>query len=129
MVSSHRPALIASVVISLFTASALLVSACKKPAPSSVDTGSDGSASIAVAPSELNPDGSLAEAALRKVETANAAGKSVTVNFVRAAVSDAGLKQLGQYKHLRRVIAYGGRVTSQGIDALKKDIPEVEIQK
>ena len=66
---------------------------------------------------------------MSKIQSANAASQNVTVNFVRTGLSDAGLKQLGQYKHLRHVNAFGSRITAQGIEALKKDIPEVDVQK
>jgi len=78
--------------------------------------------------SDLNPDGTLNAAALDSLRK-HSGDPVVNVLFLRTRLTDAGLAQLGQFHNIRRVNASSSRITDRGIEALKKEIPEVAVTK
>jgi hypothetical protein len=102
---------------------AVTTSGCKK----SGDTAEGASKVIAL--TDVNPDGTINEQGMQKIEKEAAGAPSVTVEFVRVRISDAGLAQLAKFPNLRRVEAGGSPLSQGAIDKLKAAIPEVEVLK
>jgi hypothetical protein len=75
---------------------------------------------------DLNKDGSITDQGLAKVQ-AKSGEASLTVVFVRSPISDAGLNQLAKFSNVKRVEAFGSRVTPAGIQKLKGALPQVEV--
>jgi hypothetical protein len=103
----------------LFCAIAVL-GGCKKSSNTAEPT------VVALAPVDINPDGTISDAGIQKIE-AQAGAPNLTVAFVRTQLSDAGLLQLAKFPNLRHVEAIGSRVTPEGVEKLKGTIPEVEV--
>lgn len=49
------------------------------------------------------------------------------INLVNTPITDAGLKKLTTLKGLKRIYCWQTKVTQAGIDALKKALPQVEV--
>jgi len=76
--------------------------------------------------SDLNRDGTINDAGLAKIQ-AKSGEASLTVVFVRSPISDAGLNQLAKFPNVKRVEAFGSRLTQGGIQKLKAALPQVEV--
>ena len=99
--------------------------ACKK---TSGDSGDVQPAVVALMGRDLNPDGSVSNEGMKKLES-QASAQSITLRIVRAQISDAGLNQLGKFRNIRGVDAYGSPLTDTGIQMFKKSVPEAEVNK
>lgn len=100
-----------------------VLAGCNKSSESNAGT----LVAVALSGADLNAEGTIKNEAIQKLDQAGSGNLSVT--FVRAPLSDAGLSQLAKFRNLRRVEAIGSRVTQAGIDKLKHDVPEVEVVK
>ena len=76
--------------------------------------------------SDLNRDGTITDAGLAKIQ-AKSGEASLTLVFVRSPITDAGLNQLGKFSNVKRVEAFGSRLTQAGIQKLKAALPQVEV--
>ena len=83
---------------------------------------------VLLLPADINKDGTISPTGLQKIE-AKAGESNLLVGFVRAPLSDAGLNQLAKFTNIRRVEAFGSRITPAGVEKLKRAIPEVEVVK
>ena len=104
----------------------MMVVGCKKPTESA--GGSQPEAEIAILGKDLNPDGTLGTGAFKTLDDEAKQG-ALSVNFVRAPLSDRGLLQLAKYPNVRHVAAAGSKITDAGIDQLKRALPNVEVVK
>ena len=98
-----------------------IVGGCKKsdvPPPIAIP--------VAFSPKDLNADGTLNDKAIAELQ-GKSSEKALAVAFFRANLSDAGLAQMASFKNIHRIDAIGSRITQEGIDKLKKSLPEVEV--
>lgn len=104
----------------------LIAGGCKK----STEGGSSEAAEAVIAfpGGALNPDGTLPDATLQKIQSHSTDAK-LTVSFVRSDLTDSGLAQLATFPNIRHVEAIGSRISNQGIDKLKQAIPEVQVSR
>ena len=100
---------------------------CKKSGDSTNTSGAT-AATVILASTDMNPDGTVSKTGLQKIE-AESGAPSLTVIFARTRLTDGGLKQLAKFRNLRRVQALGSPLSPEAIDTLKAAVPEVEIIK
>jgi hypothetical protein len=113
--------------LALFVGVTVLLDGCTKK-EDQPEKGRGETTVVALSAADLNKDGTVSDAGLQKIQE-KASSPNLTVVFVRAPLTDAGLAQLGKFSNLRHVEAVGSRVTQGGVDKLKKTIPEVEVVK
>ena len=90
--------------------------------------GLGGATVVSLVGTDINKDGTISEAGMKKIE-ANAAAPNLTVSFLRTPLSDAGLNQLAKFPNVRKVEAYNSRITPAGIEKFKRARPEAEVQR
>ena len=84
------------------------------------------SAVVLLTPADLKPDGTISDAGLKKVSDQSGA-PGVTVSFLRANLTDAGLEQLAKFPNVTRVEAAGSKLTPAGIEKFKAANPKIEV--
>lgn len=75
---------------------------------------------------DIKPDGSITPAGLAKVQAKSDAAH-LTITFSRAPVGDAALPQLAQFPNVKRVEAFGSKLTAAGVDKLKQSSPDISV--
>jgi hypothetical protein len=114
-------------VISMFAFAALTLGlSCKK---SSSDAGPGGEFFVVLGPPDVNTTtGTISDAGLEKIKKAEGQSNLTIRMSGHAAISDAALVQLAQFKNLHKLLAPNSKITPAGIEKLKKAVPGVEVE-
>jgi len=117
-------AVVCGILICCIAPLAAGLSGCKKAAethPAAVPT-----TAVEIAAADIKPDGSITPAGLAKVQ-AKSDASHLTVAFLRAPVGDAALTQLAQFPNVKRIEAYGSKITAAGVEKLKQTSPAISV--
>ena len=93
-----------------------------------VQVSGDNATPIGLGGNDIKADGTLAQSALDQLGQKSAEPR-LSVNIVRSRISDAGLKQLAQFKNIKRINAVGSALSDKAIAAFKAEVPDSEVVK
>lgn len=84
--------------------------------------------SVALYQNDLNADGTLTPAAVERIDQRAEGAPALSVTFIQARLSDAGLEQLTKYPNLKAVEALGSPLTQAAVRRLQESRPGVAVR-